>query len=53
VIERYGRAAAVMTSPARFDHPLLDSLEEVEDLAAFDEAMAEEGPNTPAGADQG
>jgi antitoxin Phd len=46
VIERYGRAAAVMISPARYEQ-LMDALEEVEDIAAFDEAMAEEGPNVP------
>jgi PHD/YefM family antitoxin component YafN of YafNO toxin-antitoxin module len=46
VIERYGRAAAVMISPARYEQ-LLDALEEVEDITAFDEAMAEEGPNIP------
>ena len=46
VIERYGRAAAVMISPAR-DEELMDALEEVEDIAAYDEAMAEEGPDIP------
>ncbi len=46
VIERYGRAAAVMISPARYAE-LMDALEEVQDIAAFDEAMAEEGPNIP------
>jgi PHD/YefM family antitoxin component YafN of YafNO toxin-antitoxin module len=46
VIERYGRAAAVMISPARYEE-LMDALEEVEDIAAFDEAMAEEGPTIP------
>jgi antitoxin Phd len=46
VIERYGRAAAVMISPACYEE-LMDALEEVEDIAAFDEAMAEEGRNIP------
>lgn len=46
VLERYGRAAAVMISPARYEE-LIDALEEVEDIAAFDEAMAEEGPSIP------
>ena len=46
VIERYGRPAAVMISPARYEE-LLEALEEVEDIAAFDEAMAEEGPSIP------
>jgi PHD/YefM family antitoxin component YafN of YafNO toxin-antitoxin module len=45
-IERYGRASAVTISPARYQE-LLDALEEVEDIAAFDGAMAEEGPNIP------
>jgi antitoxin Phd len=46
VIERYGHAAAVVISPARYEE-LMDALEEVEDVTAFDEAMAEEGPNIP------
>lgn len=46
VLERYGHAAAVMISPARYEE-LMDALDEVEDIAAFDEAMAEEGPNIP------
>ncbi|HET6561213.1 MAG TPA: type II toxin-antitoxin system Phd/YefM family antitoxin [Marmoricola sp.] len=46
VLERYGRAAAVLISPTRYEE-LLDALEEMEDIAAFDEAMAEEGPHIP------
>jgi antitoxin Phd len=46
VLERYGRPAAIVISPARYDE-LMEALEEVEDLAAFDEAMAEEGPSIP------
>jgi len=46
VLERYGRRAAVMVSPERYDE-LMDALEEAEDIAAFDAAMAEEGPNIP------
>ena len=44
--ERYGHPAAVLVSPERYDE-LMSALEEVEDVAAFDAAMAEEGPNIP------
>lgn len=43
---RYGRPAAVLISPARYEQ-LLAAAEDAEDIAAFDEAMAEEGPNIP------
>ena len=46
LIERYGKPAGVLISPARHDE-LLAALEELEDLRAFDEAMAEEGENIP------
>lgn len=46
VIERYGRPAAVLVSPERYEQ-MLAALEEVEDVAAFDAAMAEEGANIP------
>ena len=46
VLERYGRPAAVLVSPERYEE-LLDALEEAEDVAAFDAAMAEEGDNIP------
>ena len=46
VFERYGRPAAVLVSPERYEE-LMAALEEAEDVAAFDEAMAEEGPNIP------
>ena len=46
ILERYGRRAAVLISPERYDE-LMDALEEVEDIRAFDEAMAEEGPTIP------
>lgn len=46
VLERYGRPAAVLVSPERYEL-LLEALEEVEDVAAFDDAMADEGPNIP------
>jgi antitoxin Phd len=45
-LERYGRKAAVLVSPERYEL-LMDALEEAEDVAAFDAAMAEEGPNIP------
>ena len=45
-LERYGRSAAVLVSPERYEK-MLAALEDVEDVAAFDAAMAEEGPNIP------
>ncbi|HEX7291482.1 MAG TPA: type II toxin-antitoxin system Phd/YefM family antitoxin [Conexibacter sp.] len=45
-LERYGRRAAVLLSPERYDE-LMEAFEEAEDVAAFDAAMAEEGPNIP------
>lgn len=45
-LERYGKAAAVMVSPERYDE-LMTALEDAEDVAAFDAAQAEEGPNIP------
>jgi PHD/YefM family antitoxin component YafN of YafNO toxin-antitoxin module len=45
-LERYGRPAAVLLSPERFEE-LTRALEEGEDVAAFDAAMAEEGDNIP------
>ena len=46
ILERYGHPAAVLVSPERYDE-LMSALEEVGDVAAFDAAMAEEGPNIP------
>ncbi len=46
VLERYGRPAAVVVSLERYQQ-LVDALEEAEDGAAFDVAMAEEGDNIP------
>lgn len=46
VLERHGREAAVVISPQRYAE-LLKAWEEAEDVAAFDEAMAEEGENIP------
>ncbi len=45
-LERYGRPAAVLVSPDRYDQ-LMTALEEAEDIAAFDAAMSEEGDNIP------
>lgn len=42
LIERYGKPAGVLISPERHAK-LLAALEELADLRAFDEAMAEEG----------
>lgn len=46
VLERYGHPAAVLVSPERYDE-LMSALEDAEDVAAFDAAMDEEGPNLP------
>lgn len=45
-LERYGHPAAVLISPERYDE-LMNALEDAEDVAAFDIAMKEEGPNIP------
>jgi antitoxin Phd len=45
-LERYGQPAAVLLSPDRYAE-LMEALEDAEDSAAFDEAMAEEGGNIP------
>lgn len=45
-IERRGHRAAVVVSPEQYER-MLEALEDAEDVAAFDEAMAEEGPNIP------
>lgn len=45
-LERYGRPAAVLVSPERYEE-LLQALEDAEDVEAFDEAMAEDGANIP------
>ena len=46
VLERYGRPAAVLVSPEQYEK-LVAALEDAEDVAAFDAAMNEEGPNIP------
>ncbi|WP_269085069.1 type II toxin-antitoxin system Phd/YefM family antitoxin [Rathayibacter tanaceti] len=40
IVERRGRAEAVVVSPERYER-MMDALEEVEDFQAFDAAMAE------------
>jgi PHD/YefM family antitoxin component YafN of YafNO toxin-antitoxin module len=45
-LERYGRREAVLVSSERYER-LMAALEDVEDIAAFDAAMDEEGPNVP------
>jgi antitoxin Phd len=45
-LERHGKPAAVMVSPEQYEK-MMDALEEAEDVAAFDAAMQEEGPNLP------
>ena len=46
MIERRGERAAVVVSPQEYDR-LMEALEEIEDVAAYDAAMAEEGDNIP------
>jgi PHD/YefM family antitoxin component YafN of YafNO toxin-antitoxin module len=45
-LERYGQPAGALVSPERYEQ-LMTALEDAEDVEAFDEAMAEEGPNIP------
>jgi antitoxin Phd len=45
-LEHYGRRAAVMVSPDQYE-AMLESLEESQDVAAFDAAFAEAGDNIP------
>ncbi len=45
-LTRRGRPAAVLVSVAAYER-MLGALEDAEDEAAFDQAMAEEGPNIP------
>jgi antitoxin Phd len=46
VFERYGQPAAILISPDRYEK-MMEALEEVQDISAFDEAMSEEGGNIP------
>ncbi len=45
-IQKHGENAAVLISPERYEQ-LMDALEEIEDLAAYDAAMADPSPNIP------
>lgn len=45
-IERRGQRAAVVVSPEQYER-MIEALEDAEDVASFDEAMQEEGPNVP------
>lgn len=45
-LERYGRPAAVLVSPERYEE-LLEAFEDAQDAESFDDAMAEEGANIP------
>ena len=45
-LERYGRPAAVLVSPERYEE-LLEAFEDADDVRAFDAAVAEQGSNIP------
>jgi antitoxin Phd len=45
-IERRGEVAAVVISPSHYAK-MLDALEDIEDIAAFEEALTEEGDAIP------
>jgi antitoxin Phd len=45
-LQKRGRVVAVLVSPDFYERAV-EALEDVEDAAAFDAAMAEEGPNLP------
>ena len=46
VLERYGQPRAVVVSPERYEE-LMDAFEELEDVRAFDAALAEDEPSIP------
>lgn len=46
ILERHGHRVAVLVSPERYDE-LMDALEELEDVAAVDAALAEGGDPIP------
>ena len=46
VVARRGHAEVVIVSAAEYER-MRDALDELEDIAAFDAALAEEGPNLP------
>lgn len=45
-IQKHGENAAVLISPERYEE-LMDALEEIEDMAAYDSAMTDPSPNIP------
>jgi len=45
-IQKHGENAAVLISPERYEE-LMDALDEIEDMAAYDSAMADPSPNIP------
>ncbi|RXZ73284.1 type II toxin-antitoxin system Phd/YefM family antitoxin [Agromyces albus] len=45
-LERRGKLEAVVISPEQYQR-MVEALEDAEDAAAFDDAMADEGPNIP------
>ena len=45
-LEHYGRRAAILVSPTQYDE-MLEALEESQDVAAYDAALAEVGENIP------
>ena len=45
-IQKHGENAAVLISPERYEE-LMDALEEIEDMEAYDSAMADKSPNIP------
>jgi antitoxin Phd len=46
ILQRYGRPAAILISPDRYEQ-MMEALEEAQDAVAFDEAMSDEGGNIP------
>jgi antitoxin Phd len=45
-LEHYGRRTTILVSPDQYDE-MLEALEESQDVAAFDVALAEVGDNIP------
>ena len=45
-LEHYGRRAAILLSPERYD-AMLEAFEEAQDIAAFDAALLEAGDSIP------
>lgn len=46
ILDKHGEPVAVLISPQAYE-AMLEALEDADDVAAFDVAMAEEGPNVP------